>query len=73
MTGSMEGFLDSAAGPDISHMTDDEVPAAFVMTATTGRTYSFNGILSNFSPNVDSGAPNTWSASFISDGPISIG
>lgn len=73
MTGTMEGFLDAAIGPDISHMTEDEIPAEFVLTATTGRTYTFNGILSNFSSNVDAQSPNTWSASFISDGPIAIG
>ena len=72
MTGNMEGFLDSATGPDISHMTSDKVPAAFVLTATTGKTYGFNGILSNWSTNVDAGSPNTWSASFISDGVIAI-
>ena len=72
MSGTMEGFLDSSTGADISHMTADEAPAAFLMTATTGRTYSFNGILSNWSPSVDAQGVNTWSASFTSSGAITI-
>ena len=72
MTGTVSGFLDDTVGPDLSHMTSDEAPAAFVLTSVTSRTYSFNGILSNFSPSVDVQGANTWSASFESDGPITI-
>lgn len=72
MTGSISGFLDGTAPHVIAAFTSDEDPVAFVLTSSTNRTYSFNGVLSNFSPTVGVQAVNTWSASFISDGVIAI-
>jgi len=72
MSGSIEGFLDGTTAHDISHMTSDDAPAAFVLTATTGRTYSFNGILTNWSVTIDVQGVSTWSGSFVSDGVVSL-
>lgn len=70
MSGSMEGFLDGDTPPSLTHMTSDNVPAEFILTATANRKYTFNGILSNWSVNVDAQGMNTWSASFTSSGAI---
>lgn len=70
MSGSMSGFLDDTTKHDLGHMTGDDAPAAFVLTATTGRLYSFNGILSNWSVDSDVQGVCTWSCTFISDGEI---
>lgn len=71
-SGTMEGFLDGSTAPSMTHMTNDEVPAEFILTAHSGNTkkFTFNGIMSNFSPSVDAQGVNTWSASFTSSGPV---
>ena len=73
MTGTIEGFLDATVKHDLTHMTAGVAAAAFVLTASTDITYSFNGWLSNWSVNVDVGVPNTFSCSFESSGAITLG
>jgi hypothetical protein len=72
LSGTIEGFLDNTAAADLSHMSSDEAPAGFVLTAYTGYTYTFDGLLSNFSVDIDVQGPSTWSASFTSSGAIAV-
>lgn len=68
MTGSIEGFVDSITPFAIADFVKNG--NTFVLTSSTGRTYGFSGVLSNFSPSSEVGQLNRWTASFESDGPI---
>ncbi len=72
MTGTIEGFLDDTTGHDYTHFQDTAATASMVLTATTGRTYTFTGIISNWSASADSQGVNTYSCSFQSSGAIVI-
>lgn len=72
MSGTAEGFLDSAVKFVTSVFDTDGAAAEFVLTASTGRTYTFQGIVTGFSPSAEVGVPNSWTCSFVSDGPIVV-
>lgn len=68
MTGSIEGFVDSATAFSMTDFVKDSTD--FVLTSSTGRTYTFQGVLSNFSPTSEVGQLVRWTAAFESDGAI---
>jgi hypothetical protein len=70
LTGMASGFLDDTTPHDATWLTAATNGETFTMTATTGRTYSFPGGLSNFRIQNSNDAPATWSASFESTGAI---
>ena len=69
LKGTCEGFLGSAATlyATTAFTTADQAPVTgFVLTASTGRTFTFDGLISKFSPTVDKRGMNRFSLDFES-------
>ena len=72
-TGRCEGYLDGTEGLDVTQLeTEDQAAASFVMTATTGRTYTFNALITGVDLGIDKGAHSSMSFTFRGSGPISV-
>jgi hypothetical protein len=70
LSGRAEGWLDDTTAISLASFKTDGL--TFVLTASSGRTYTFAGIFSNFSPTSELNAVNSWSASFESTGAITV-
>jgi hypothetical protein len=71
--GSFEGFLSSGVAAVLTQMeTENSAGGEFVCTATTGRTYTFDGIISNYTFGSEKVGLNTISGTFVLNGAIVI-
>lgn len=68
MTGTCEGFTDDTTALNLATALADGLD--FVLTSSTGRTYTFDGILTDISPLSEVGQLARFTASFESDGAI---
>jgi hypothetical protein len=79
-SGTIEGLLDSADWFTLTSATGDfatdAAAVAFVLNhhggGTEVRNYNFSGILTNFTPNIRTGQPSRWTASFQMTGDLTI-
>lgn len=69
-TGTLEGFLDGTTPFAITAFAADKAPTAIVLTASTGRTYSFSALVSNWNVSVTAAGVNAFTATFESSGDI---
>lgn len=68
-TGRCEGYLDSDVGLDVTQLeTEDQAPAQFLLTAFTGRIYTFNAFITGVDLGVDKGAHSAMSFTFRGSG-----
>lgn len=72
LVGTAEGFSDDGAGTlvNVTNLIADS--ATFVLTIGTGRTYSFSGVWTSFSPESEVGQPTRWSGTFESTGVVTL-
>ncbi len=74
ITGSCDAWLDDTDPPLIGTMDDvDGAPTTgFILTATTGRTYTFDGIISDIAPSVEKVGQARVTITFESSGDVVI-
>lgn len=68
LVGRASGWCDNATAPVVATFESDTV--AFVLTASTGRTYSFTGGYSNFQITSKVGEIVSWTCDFESSGAV---
>lgn len=72
-TGSFEGFLIAATAATLPPIdTENDTGSAFTLIATTGREYTFTGIITNMSPAAEKQGLTTVSGTFTVNGAITI-
>lgn len=72
-TGRCEGYLDDTESLDVTQLeNEDQAAAEFVLTATTGRTYTFNGIITGVDMGIEKGAHSSFSLTFRGSGAITV-
>lgn len=72
LTGSIEGFMDSASAVDFSDLTtQNQAPtAAFILATKTGNTYTFDGLLQNIAIDSPKSGMATYTANFTGSSEI---
>lgn len=63
-SGSVSGWYQDAAEDPLDHSDIITDGAAFILTASTGRTYTFTGNLLSLNLESEKGVPTPWSATF---------
>ena len=73
-TGRCEGYLDSGESVNVALLeVEDQAPTAtFVMTATTGRTYTFAALITGIDLGIDKGAHSALSFTFRGSSNIAV-
>jgi hypothetical protein len=68
--GTAEGYLDSGEAHDLTPYQTPTASHEFVLTASSGRTYTFNGFITGFNITVEATGLNRYTATFIASDDI---
>lgn len=73
-TGNLEGFYQDAGGDALVASEIQTDTATLVLTASTGRTYTWtaNAVIRDLNFDVEVGVPGRWTAAFSGNGPPAI-
>jgi len=71
-SGSAEGLLDSTSTWNETDTFNTPLLCGFLLTATTGQTYTFSGWITGFSPSVGVGETATWTCTFDVTGAVEV-